>query len=198
VTAMTFAGSTEAQRGGFSIRSESAEDSYAFADWWGADSPLALTADHCAALRALRSRPRAHGEPWRADHWDVLAEDLTEGLVDAVVGPVEAVNNTWWQLDVTAWHLGLKRYRPGHRHAEHVDLGPTSQDGKIAASLLLSDPAEYEGGRLRLRVGGTTFYAPRDLGSGAVFPAWTPHLVEPITSGQRWVLIVTGVGPKLR
>lgn len=92
------------------------------------------------------------------------------------------------------------RYGVGGQYRWHIDLGPdVLTTRKLTMVVQLSDPADYEGGRLALHeaiaCGG---HAPQGQGDAVVFPAWALHQVESVRSGTRFSLIAWVGGPPLR
>lgn len=80
----------------------------------------------------------------------------------------------------------FSRYRPGHAYGLHVDNALI--DGlrtDVSFTLLLSDPASYDGGELVIdqSSGEEAFKLP--AGSAVAYPATTLHRVAPVTRGER-------------
>lgn len=76
----------------------------------------------------------------------------------------------------------------GH-FAWHADVGVLSADGferRLSVVIMLSDPAEYEGGQFELEGGGSV---PLALGDVIVFPSTALHRVTPVTAGTRHSLV---------
>ncbi len=92
----------------------------------------------------------------------------------------------------------MKRYRAGERHARHQDLHPGAACRKFSGSVQLSYPDDYSAGGLVMHFADHRVAMPRTRGTLIAFPGWTVHEVEPVTSGERWALIVNGWGPPLR
>ena len=69
---------------------------------------------------------------------------------------------------------------------------------KISMSLLLTDPSEYEGGKLLLNNQGNIIVAEEKLGGAVFFPSWMPHCVTPVTKGTRKTLVIWCHGPKFK
>ena len=70
---------------------------------------------------------------------------------------------------------------------------------KLSASLLVSDPSEYEGGDLiLLDYHNNEVKMPKEKGSIIVFDSRLPHKVTPVTTGKRISLVTWMYGPKLR
>ena len=82
----------------------------------------------------------------------------------------------------------------------HIDthMLPDGNIRKLSMSLLLTDPREYEGGRLLLNNQGNIVVAEEAQGKAIFFPSWMPHCVTPITKGNRKVLVVWAHGPRFK
>ena len=171
-----------------------AEPTYAIADYW-TEPPMALPVELCGrillAARAARPIPSGNGTYY--------LPDLDADIERAVVGRFAAANDLWWQLHLTDWFIGVKRYQPGDAHPEHQDIHAAGGGlRKFAGVAQLSDPGSYDGGELRARFAQDTVPVPRTVGTLLAMPAWTCHEVLPVTRGERWSLICNANGPKLR
>tara|TARA_R110000822_G_scaffold253345_1_gene379854 strand:+ start:1476 stop:2087 length:612 start_codon:yes stop_codon:yes gene_type:complete len=73
----------------------------------------------------------------------------------------------------------------------HLDIGGFGVNRrKLAMTVQLSDPNDYEGGDLQIWGGGNEpISIKRNKGSISVFPTFLLHRVTPITRGQRKVLV---------
>ena len=81
----------------------------------------------------------------------------------------------------------------------HVDAGPHNPEPrKISISLQLSDPADYEGGRLVLEAGEGAYVAETMRGAIIAFPSYVLHRVSPTQSGVRKSLVIWVAGPEFR
>ena len=73
----------------------------------------------------------------------------------------------------------------------HIDSGPGhSAMRKISMSVQLSDPKYYQGGELEVFDHGGPVVAAKEQGSVHLFPSYMPHKVHPMTSGERWSLVI--------
>jgi predicted 2-oxoglutarate/Fe(II)-dependent dioxygenase YbiX len=79
-----------------------------------------------------------------------------------------------------------------HVH-DHIDLGPLHPLRKLAFSILLSDPADFDGGDLSFS--GNVFAGARAQGTLTMFPSFLPHRVTPTTRGERYVIVGWVLGP---
>lgn len=90
----------------------------------------------------------------------------------------------------------IGRYGPGARYKIHQDTSATlTPPRKITAVLMLSDPADYEGGVLKLGATPKPTVAPNTQGTIIVFPSTTAHEVTEITAGVRYTAVAWARGP---
>ena len=82
----------------------------------------------------------------------------------------------------------------------HMDTGAMGVNKrKLAMTVQLSDPSEYEGGDFEIWFGGKEAQiVPREKGDVIIFPAFCMHRVRPITRGQRKCLVFWTGGRPLR
>ena len=113
-------------------------------------------------------------------------------------------NKQQWEYDLnTLLGIQVSKYEaPDGHYRWHSDYG-TSQNSeftrKLSASLLLTDPSEYEGGDLEfIDYHGNNVFAPKQKGSIIVFDSRVPHRVTPVTKGLRYSLVTWIYGPKLK
>lgn len=89
----------------------------------------------------------------------------------------------------------FNRYLPGMAFGQHVDNairidGEAPLRADVSATVMLSDPDSYEGGDLVIE---DTFGERRihlAAGSMVVYPSSSLHRVEPVTAGQRDVIVL--------
>jgi len=107
------------------------------------------------------------GEETNRNHFDFDIDHVSD-LLHHVIYPEDSGHLTW-----------------------HTDIGgKTVNCRKLAMTVQLSDPEEYEGGKFQIWTGGEE-YNTLDLKKGdvCVFPAYLLHRVTPVTKGQRKVLV---------
>jgi PKHD-type hydroxylase len=88
----------------------------------------------------------------------------------------------------------LTRYTPGMHYGRHTDsafiqAGTDTIRADVSCTVFLSDPATYEGGALRIDMGGEALRFRGAPGSALVYPSNSLHEVEPVTQGERLVAI---------
>jgi PKHD-type hydroxylase len=129
-------------------------------------------------------------------------------LYERIREKVTLANNGLFRFDLTGIEEGIQFLRydapptaveiPGH-YKWHQDFGGgKSSLRKLSLVVQLSEPADYSGCRLRMFTDQDfePNYASR--GDAVMFPAWTPHMVSPITRGTRYALAAWVCGPQLR
>ena len=67
---------------------------------------------------------------------------------------------------------------------------------KISMTLLLSDPATFEGGDLEFMSKGKNVKLKQ--GQAVFFASWLQHRVKPVTKGERYSLVMWFGGPPLK
>jgi PKHD-type hydroxylase len=98
-------------------------------------------------------------------------------------------------FQTAAWSAAMTvplicRYDEGMGYGDHID-GPLMGEGlkrircDLAATLLLVDPASYDGGELVIDVCGAAQRWKGRAGDCVIYPADTVHRVEPVTRGVR-------------
>ncbi len=97
-----------------------------------------------------------------------------------LVGVEDPVQVLWYGADLA------------DEYVAHMDLGPVTSLRKLSFSLLLSDPAAFEGGDLAF---GSPFPLARAQGTLTIFPSFLQHAVTPVTSGDRYAIVGFVVGP---
>lgn len=82
----------------------------------------------------------------------------------------------------------------------HTDTMLTQDNNvrKLSLSILLSDPSEFEGGKLLLNADGNIIVAEERKGRAYFFPSWMLHCVTPVTKGVRKSLVVWTHGPAFK
>lgn len=86
-------------------------------------------------------------------------------------------------------------YEPGMAYGAHADAtfitlpNQTTIRSDISCTIFLTDPADYDGGALMIRLGTAELRFRGKPGSAIVYPSDTMHQVEPVTRGRRLVAI---------
>lgn len=114
-------------------------------------------------------------------------------------------NGDFYRFDLLGFHeqLIFLRYdfdaeHPG-KYEWHQDIGGgMSSLRKLSTVTQLSEPSDYEGGRLRMFTNCDFDPGHVARGDTMIFPSYTPHCVTPLTSGRRYSLVSWVTGPALR
>ena len=137
---------------------------------------------------------------WYEDHWAC-------SLMSHYIGNANRRN---WEYDLNmlesiqiSVYLGKDQGGgDGGHYNWHSDYGTSSRGDftrKLSASILVTDPSEYEGGDLIFKdYHNREVIAPKAKGSIIVFDSRIPHKVKKVTRGRRVSLVTWMYGPKLR
>lgn len=80
-------------------------------------------------------------------------------------------------------------------HQDSFIKGPNGRTRKLTIVVQLTDPAEYEGGSLELKVSEKLTVAPRTQGTAVFFASPLAHRAVAVTSGRRHSLVTWVHGP---
>ena len=97
-------------------------------------------------------------------------------------------------------HVQYGEYGVGQHYGWHVDNFPLSGapiERKVSVVCLMTDPSEFEGGELQLRL-YSEYTAPLVKGSVIAFPSILEHRVLPVTKGLRATSVMWLHGPRFR
>ncbi len=86
----------------------------------------------------------------------------------------------------------LTRYTAGMAYGAHADaallVAPNSlMRADLSCTIFLSNPADYEGGALRIRLGSAQVAFKGEAGTALLYPSTSLHEVEQVKSGERLV-----------
>ena len=114
----------------------------------------------------------------------------------------ETINNKYYQFDIELFEFQILRYGVGGNFDWHCDYGIAPNKKvwrKLSLSVQLSDPEDYEdGGLIIVDYCNKHCELPKGKGNSIVFDSRCPHRAEPVTKGERLVLVGWASGPKLR
>ncbi len=116
---------------------------------------------------------------------------------------IRIANKSNWEYDLKRVEsIQVTVYDEGCHYSWHSDYGTSTNSRftrKLSASLLISDPNDYEGGDLEfINYHGETVVAPKEKGTIIVFDSRIPHRVTPVKKGRRVSLVTWMYGPKLK
>jgi PKHD-type hydroxylase len=88
----------------------------------------------------------------------------------------------------------LTRYDTGMHYGLHIDsafmpMGEGSLRTDLSCTIFISEPGEYEGGELQIRLGTSDILVKGKAGSAIVYPSTTIHQVLPVKAGSRLVAL---------
>ena len=88
----------------------------------------------------------------------------------------------------------MARYGPGMEYGAHADsafipLPGATLRSDISCTVFISDPADYDGGELRVRAGDADLTFKLKAGEAILYPSDALHQVLPVTRGERLVAI---------
>ena len=118
-------------------------------------------------------------------------------MVERIAQVVNYANRQHWGFDLAgSERLQFSAYGPGEHYDWHVDLGARHHfaQRKVSVSVLLNDPAEYEGGDLEVSTGSANNVCARTRGAVILFPSYAMHRVTSVTKGTRYSLVAWIVG----
>ena len=123
-------------------------------------------------------------------------------ITEAIYHMASVANMQTFGINIQGcFELQFTSYDTGDFYKEHIDVpwrkdrGAPKFDRKLSCSILLNDPAEFEGGELI--VDGDKMEL-NHRGSMTVFPSYIPHEVKPVTKGKRLSLVSWIAGPEWR
>lgn len=161
----------------------------------------------CAYIREMAEHERAHSATIvgnvRNEHNEAVRRATRYKIADpSILNKVLDAFGEWdnWNF-CTYWGeeaLPLVEailYKPGDFYKAHTDWSPTNSERKLSMTVQLSGTVEYEGGNVLLHDGPEPHTVYRKQGTACVWPSWTLHEVEPVTSGARWALVAWMLGP---
>lgn len=107
---------------------------------------------------------------------------------------LEANSNAFYfDIDIVTDPIHYVIYPEDGGHLDwHMDVGAFGVNRrKLAMTVQLSDPSEYDGGDFEIWAGGKDHIVtvPREKGDVIVFPTFLMHRVKPITRGRRKCLV---------
>ena len=129
-------------------------------------------------------------------------DDKTAWLYGWLADTLENINETYFNfepLDIVE-EIGFVRYEEGGQYGLHFDLDtvPPLSGRKLSVVIQLSNETDYEGGSLTIVTNAGPIDVPKAKGTMVIFPSYLPHLVNPVTSGKRDVLVMWAGGQHFR
>lgn len=127
--------------------------------------------------------------------------NTTGWIYDRIVKHMRIANDNMFHFDVTSLHdrIQFTKYDGSvhGKYKKHMDVGSDNINGcrKLSASIQLSDPSTYDGGKLIIR---DYEAVPKEVGTMCVFPSFLEHEVKPVLFGTRYSLVLWLYGPQFR
>lgn len=128
----------------------------------------------------------------------------THPFVADAARAVQKANDEYFRINVDAYNCenSLVKYGPGGFFKPHTDVIWPMQSGnhnqskirKLTAIMLISETTDFEGGQLRIWHDNVRFRVPFEQGDMIIFPAYTRHVVDQVTSGVRYSLVMWSHG----
>ena len=83
---------------------------------------------------------------------------------------------------------------PSNGYNYHIDIGAegTAASRKVSVSIILND--EYEGGEICFRTSEEGTCQKPETGNVIAFSSFIPHKINPVTSGERYAVVVWFTG----
>lgn len=133
----------------------------------------------------------------------ILPSEQSEWLYHRMQNLCAKVNLDKFQFDLEKFEVfQYGKYKEGQFYNWHTDSGPTLPlHRKLSLMVALTPPDEYDGGEICINTNGNQdepLVLKMEPGSVIVIPSWVPHVVKPVTRGERVSLVAWATGPKFR
>ena len=123
-------------------------------------------------------------------------------IFERFTGLINNANERFFKFDLSRLEsLQYTVYNEGQFYRDHMDLGyknPNNAVRKLSFTMQLSDPADYNGGELRIKHGSEPDIARKNRGAITFFPSYVMHEVTPVTRGTRKSIVGWVTGPHWR
>ena len=116
-------------------------------------------------------------------------------LFDRLMNCITEANNELWNFDLQSVRDNIQytEYRSEDKgfYDWHMDIGSgLLSTRKVSLTVQLSDPSDYEGGELELKIGNSSIKPPNAKGTVIIFPSYFLHRVTPVTKGLRKSMVL--------
>lgn len=132
----------------------------------------------------------------------IYCDPKSQWLFDKFGAIIGYVNHDVFMYDVDGFdYFQYTKYKKGQHYTWHYDtlMEYNQWERKISATIMLSDPTEYEGGEMEIITSGN-LEAPMVVkpkkGDIIFFASWMLHRVKPIESGTRKSLVTWIMGKR--
>lgn len=125
---------------------------------------------------------------------DIAMNELPKLITSKIFQKILEANSKFYNFKLTDFRphdppLIFKYSSDNQSHYDwHNDFGPTNTSTrKLSFSIILSDPAEFQGGDLEF----LPSFGKGNIqkGSIVIFPAYLTHRVTPVTAGTRYCIV---------
>lgn len=121
-------------------------------------------------------------------------EHIYQKLTDVIVLLNEKFFN--FELFGFAESIQFTKYTfPDGKYGKHIDKNKGKLFRKLSIIVQLTNPDEYEGGKVLIHGSGKPDVLPTTQGSLYAFPSYVLHEVTPVTKGERCSLVAWLTGP---
>ena len=112
-------------------------------------------------------------------------------VYERLTSAVLKTNEQFYNFDLFSFgeSLQFSEYGVGQKYDYHIDKSYRGVIRKLSISLQLSNPSDYVGGDLQIKIGTDDMQTTRERGSLIVFPSYVLHRVTPVTQGTRYSLV---------
>lgn len=136
--------------------------------------------------------------------WIGLSQE-TAWLWERLSNVIADVNARFFHFNLTGCYepiqLGVYKAEDGGHYDWHIDACPTDKTAprKLSMSILLSDPADFEGGHFQVKTCNDEVQTLEFVkGRAWFFPSYVLHRVTPVTKGIRRSLVLWIGGPEFK
>ena len=100
-------------------------------------------------------------------------------------------NNRLWNFELNDMDpIQFIRYDEGDHYKWHLDIGGGPlENRKLSIIVPLTNPDNYKGGKLLLKIGDKDKELVLKQGHAILFPSYILHKVTPVTEGHRFMLV---------
>lgn len=131
----------------------------------------------------------------------IYPTDNTKWIFEKIQKIIVNLNKDYFKFDLYGINEGLQftNYKaPSDKYGKHIDRSTNTVIRKLSASILLTNPNDYEGGELCLYDSDNATIMKKEQGTLILFPSFTVHEVMPITKGERNSLVAWVTGPAFK
>ena len=144
-----------------------------------------------------------NGEVRKSDiSWVNSKEQENSWIYRRCTDAITNINNTHFHYDLTfIENMQFTVYKSSDSafYGKHIDcLYNSGVFRKLSFTILLNDPATYQGGELNFHYEHYPIPAPQKVGAMVAFPSHTLHEVLPVTEGTRYSLVGWVCGPRFK